>query len=429
MDQLPAHFQIIKGFFKQFSKISKVFLICAPVIVISYLVIHYTPTTLAVGNLQDLRAVVNNKNVQAEDVEMDVTFRLPYTAEQISSTDYVIIDLSQFTDITNASSIDGSYSGTATYNIVGDEVQISGITVLPGTTITIQGITVTNPPIEGQDYVTVIIAEDSGGTIIKNIGTVITNSSNNTVSISATIDPPVSSLSISGYTAPGTFVTFTQNGSVIGTDSAGPTGFYSQVFTGLQPTTHSIRIYGVDQAARATTPVFMEIYTPIYTQTDVTDVILPPTIELSATQVAQGDNLTVFGSTVPDADFTLFTESPLRTYANTADSTGNWTYTITDTASYSPGDYRTYSIAQSGSLQSLASTGLAFSITVSGTITPTPAACDISQGDLSCDSSVNLTDFSILMFYWGTNQPAGDINSDGSVNLSDFSIMMFYWGT
>lgn len=419
--------QPVNKFFKRVV-ISRVILLIS-LLSLSSLLLFLNSTTLAVGNLQNLRAVVNNKNVQATDVEMEITFRLPYTAEQISGTNYIIIDLSQFTDITTATAIDGSYSGTASYNVVGSEVHITGITVLPGTTITIQGITVTNPINEGQDYVTVIVAEDSNGSIIKNIGTVLTSSSNNTVSVSATIDPPVASLSISGYTAPGTFVTFTQNGSVIGTDAAGPTGFYSQVFTGLQPTTHSIRIYGVDQAGRATTPVFMEIYTPIYTQTDVTDVILPPTIELSATQVAQGNNLTVFGTTVPDADFTLFTESPLRTYSDTADSTGNWTYTITDTADYSPGDYRTYAIAQSGALQSLASTGLAFSITVSGTITPTPAACNISRGDLSCDSSVNLTDFSILMFYWGTSQPAGDINSDGNVNLSDFSIMMFYWGT
>jgi hypothetical protein len=52
---------------------------------------------------------------------------------------------------------------------------------------------------------------------------------------------------------------------------------------------------------------------------------------------------------------------------------------------------------------------------------------DISKGDLSGDDHVNLTDFSILLYYWNTNSSAADINDDGGVNLIDFRIMMFYW--
>ena len=54
---------------------------------------------------------------------------------------------------------------------------------------------------------------------------------------------------------------------------------------------------------------------------------------------------------------------------------------------------------------------------------------DISEGDLNCDSIINLTDFSILMYYWGTTDDTADINEDDIVNISDFSIMMYYWGT
>ncbi len=66
---------------------------------------------------------------------------------------------------------------------------------------------------------------------------------------------------------------------------------------------------------------------------------------------------------------------------------------------------------------------------ISGTGTGGTACGDISQGDLNCDNDINLVDFSILMYYWGTDSQAADISLDGLVNLTDFSIMMYYWGT
>ena len=47
--------------------------------------------------------------------------------------------------------------------------------------------------------------------------------------------------------------------------------------------------------------------------------------------------------------------------------------------------------------------------------------------DLNRDGRVNLADFSILLFHWGTSNPLADINGDGNVGLPDFSIMLFQW--
>ncbi|MCK5211196.1 dockerin type I repeat-containing protein, partial [Candidatus Parcubacteria bacterium] len=47
--------------------------------------------------------------------------------------------------------------------------------------------------------------------------------------------------------------------------------------------------------------------------------------------------------------------------------------------------------------------------------------------DLNGDGRVNLVDFSILLFWWGTDNECADQNQDGKVDLIDFSIMMFYW--
>jgi hypothetical protein len=47
--------------------------------------------------------------------------------------------------------------------------------------------------------------------------------------------------------------------------------------------------------------------------------------------------------------------------------------------------------------------------------------------DLNNDGKVNLVDFSILLYHWGTDHAIADLNSDGRVNLTDFSILLFNW--
>src|SRR5690606_38022691 len=117
-------------------------------------------------------------------------------------------------------------------------------------------------------------------------------------------------------------------------DTAGPTGYFEQSFTGLNPDTHTLRIYGVDQSGRATAPIFIEIYTPIYQETTISNIILPPTISIVDSEVTAGDDVVVLGTTVPSADMSVFTDSPLRSYVSAADSSGDWNYTITDTIDY-----------------------------------------------------------------------------------------------
>lgn len=49
-------------------------------------------------------------------------------------------------------------------------------------------------------------------------------------------------------------------------------------------------------------------------------------------------------------------------------------------------------------------------------------------GDYNSDGYVNLTDFSIMLYYWKKYSPTHDLSGDGYVNLTDFSIMLYYWG-
>ena len=49
------------------------------------------------------------------------------------------------------------------------------------------------------------------------------------------------------------------------------------------------------------------------------------------------------------------------------------------------------------------------------------------NADLNGDGRVSLVDFSILLYYWGTDNACCDQNQDWVVGLPDFSIMMYYW--
>lgn len=51
--------------------------------------------------------------------------------------------------------------------------------------------------------------------------------------------------------------------------------------------------------------------------------------------------------------------------------------------------------------------------------------------DLNQSGTVNVVDFSILLFHWGKKTAASletaDINKDGRIDIKDLSIMLFYW--
>ncbi len=56
-------------------------------------------------------------------------------------------------------------------------------------------------------------------------------------------------------------------------------------------------------------------------------------------------------------------------------------------------------------------------------------SCGAGTGDVNCDSSVNLIDFSIAAYWYKRPIPPTnvDLNDDGKVDLVDFSIMAYYW--
>lgn len=160
--------------------------------------------------------------------------------------------------------------------------------------------------------------------------------------------------------------------------------------------------------------------------TNVEGILIPPTIAVSDATVNPGDIVTFAGQGIPNANIELSIGNNVRIERTTTDSGGYWNIDL-NTASLPAAQYtaRVRSIIGSGSLttESAFSSSLQLFLGVDGSPT-TPS-------DLNTDGLVNLIDFSILIFWWGTaggdSDPPADINGNGRVSIEDFSILLFNW--
>lgn len=160
--------------------------------------------------------------------------------------------------------------------------------------------------------------------------------------------------------------------------------------------------------------------------TNVAGILIPPTIALSKTNINPGDVITISGQAQPNAKIDVQIGSSQRVVSTNAGVDGKWTITY-DTKSLTAKEYtvKARSVIGSGGVSSESSYGTALQlfVGVDGKAS-TPS-------DLNRDGSVNLIDFSILIFWWNTNagdsDPSADINGNGKVSIEDFSILLFNW--
>lgn len=160
--------------------------------------------------------------------------------------------------------------------------------------------------------------------------------------------------------------------------------------------------------------------------TNISGVILPPTIKVVNPRVNPGDVVTVSGQSAPNATVQLHVDASTFIATTTADSNGNWSVQLnTNSLTVAEHTLRARTITGVPPLTSQSSFSLAIQlfVGVDGKVT-TPS-------DLNRDGKINLIDFSILIFWWGTNggnsDPAADINGNGKVGIEDFSILLFNW--
>jgi len=157
--------------------------------------------------------------------------------------------------------------------------------------------------------------------------------------------------------------------------------------------------------------------------TTVGGIFFPPTIELESNILNLGDTLNISGQTAPWSEINIQIESLERMILKKteADDNGNWDYSF-DTSELEEGSYlvKANSISTEDFISGFSNI-LKFILGEEIIEELCPGA------DLNKDGRVDLVDFSILLYWWKTDDSCSDQNQDGIVDLQDFSIMMYYW--
>ncbi len=230
------------------------------------------------------------------------------------------------------------------------------------------------------------------------------------VTVTATV--PDSTATFSGYAPGSSVVTIKDNTVAAGSTTTNPSGTFSKTVVST-PGSHDFALYFTDTSGRNTPEtIFSGVNLPFHTDTPVNDVHLPPTIELSRSSITNGEGINIFGQAAPGSTVHVILNGT-EIFSSVLSSSD---YSFLVNSGYSVGSNSVHTfLTRSGLADSIDSFSQNFDVS------------NCRRSDLNCDGRVNLTDFSILMYWWDTSGPTGDTNGDGRVGLIDFSIMLFDW--
>jgi cysteine-rich repeat protein len=232
-------------------------------------------------------------------------------------------------------------------------------------------------------------------------------------------------VTIQGKAFPNASVTILLDGSSVGTVRTNSRGEF--LFnTEADPGTASLSFYASDSAGTRSATVNTTFDITQGAVTNVNGILIPPTIRTANAQVNPGQVITLSGQTVPNVTVEVVIDNNAQTLTTTSDGSGNWSVQFdTRTVSVAEHTAKARFLTGTGGLrnESIYGTALQLFVGVEGKAT--------SNSDLNRDGKINLIDFSILIFWWGTaggsSNPPADINGNGRVSLEDFSILLFNW--
>jgi hypothetical protein len=228
-------------------------------------------------------------------------------------------------------------------------------------------------------------------------------------------------LTISGISYPQSTVTIYKDGAVVTSIQAGANAKFQTTLTNIPAGSHTISLNSQDPNGRKSLTISFVVNVTANTTIALTDVLLPPTIDISATQLSKGDTLRIFGQAQPISEVSIHVFSDEIINKVIADSDGAYDLSFS-TKPLAEDSHTTKSRAVISQLVSPFSQVLQFIL---------GKGFGFKTADLNKDGRVNIKDFSMLLYWWNTKTEKGllvaDINKDGKVNISDFSIMLFQW--
>jgi cysteine-rich repeat protein len=239
--------------------------------------------------------------------------------------------------------------------------------------------------------------------------------------------PGVTGVVIKGRSYPFAEVHLLRDGEVIGLTKANALADFTFVLSEVTPGVTTFGFWAEDTEGLKS--IFLTISFQVIPDaiTTVSGIFLPPTIKSNVTSVKKGETINISGQTIPASNVYVYINSEQDIIKETKSSVvGVWELPFNTTPLEENVFHTAKALFQTKALGELVESGFGRFITFYiGEWVPEGVLCP--GADLNGDGRVNLADFSILLYHWGTDDACADQNQDGIVNLADFSIMMYYW--
>jgi hypothetical protein len=243
--------------------------------------------------------------------------------------------------------------------------------------------------------------------------------------------PGAPGVALKGWGYPISFVQILQDGNIAGWTNSASNGEFAVFLEDLIRGMYTFGIWSNDLESRKSGTYSTTFWVEEGTQTTVTDIIIPPTFDIATSSAV---DMQAFGYSTPGASvevwvypmtFEAVDESKVKKFNATVPSNGKWNANV-DLATLVNGEYyiKARTVIESMSPGEFSQI---LSFTKDGEELTEDEGVACPGADLNRDGKVNITDFSILLYYWGTDDACADQNSNGNVDLIDFSIMMYHW--
>ncbi len=244
---------------------------------------------------------------------------------------------------------------------------------------------------------------------------------------------PVTSVIFNGRAYPKSMITILKDAQIAATTVADANANFSLTLSGLSGGNYIFSVYSEDSKGIRSTLLTFPLSVTSGATTNVGGIFIAPTIAVDKEEVKRGDNIAIFGQSVPNSEITILVNSEEEFFNKVkSDQSGAYLYNF-DTAPLDIGQHFIKSkAALNGEISSFSKT-VSFSVGTKNILAQPSAKCP-ARADLNGDCRVNLVDFSIAA-YWYKRAISAEfkleeverLNGDGKVDLIDFSIMAFYW--
>ncbi|MFA6385890.1 MAG: hypothetical protein WCW29_04050, partial [Candidatus Paceibacterota bacterium] len=167
-------------------------------------------------------------------------------------------------------------------------------------------------------------------------------------------------VNFSGMAYPFAKVFILQDGQIVATTIANEEAYFSVSLSNLSTDTYTFSVYGEDSSNRKSSFFSFPIFITSGTIVNIGNIFLSPTIEINKSEVKKGDNLIIFGQSIPQKEITISVHSGQEYfYKVMSDMTGAYLYDL-NTSLLDLGKHQTKSKTTSNDHISLYTTPLVF---------------------------------------------------------------------